>query len=107
MLGFCFSNISIYAKSISNSELASKIEDLQKRILLLEKIIFVGNSQVKEVQADKAIWRKLVFGMDAEEVRSLLGEPDEITVLSRDFIVWSYPNDGHVRFNNSDTFSWD
>jgi len=106
LLGFCLSNILIYSESISNSELASKIVDLEQRILQLEKIVFEGNLKVKEVPAIKAIWRKLELNMNADEVRKLLGEPDEISAMNR-LIVWIYPNDGYVRFDNSGVYSWD
>ena len=105
LLGLCFSNISIYAKS--NKELEAEIKALEKRIILLENLIIKGNLKAEEVPQSKVIWRKLKLGMNEEEVRSLIGEPEKITVFSSNFIVWSYLKYGKVQFDADGVSSWD
>ena len=106
LLGLCFSNISVYAKS--NKELEAEIKALEKRIILLENHIIKGTPKANQLPNYKAIWRKLKPGMNEEEVRSLIGEPTSITVYSRSLIEWSYfPGRGIIRFDEKGVFSWD
>jgi hypothetical protein len=82
---------SILAKKIVLLE--QRIKDLEERLRLLEIEVArlsaqlgVGPIQIPEVAGD---WNQLAIGMKREEVRRLLGEPDEIAMHSY-LEIWDY-----------------
>ena len=102
---------SVFVKDMSISELTSKINELEKRIELLEKIILEKNLEVtEEINYDtasvKTNWRKLQIGMTEKEVVNLLGEPEHIDRLSPSLSTWRYPDLGRVEFLNNKVNSW-
>ncbi len=49
-------------------------------------------------------WRSLVTGMSPNEVRALLGEPQQIR--GGNVAVWTYQNKGDVTFLGDTLYSW-
>ena len=86
----CLSMV-VYSQTITMGQLQLKIDELEKRITLLEKIIeenkTIENKSINVLQ-DKMIWRKLRKGMNQDDVRSLLGEP--VTINSSIITYWYY-----------------
>ncbi len=75
------------------SQLEQRIAALEERIRVLEEKIarLSGAMEMpQEVPSNfEAGWRKLAIGMTREQVRRLLGEPDEVSYLSY-LEIWDY-----------------
>jgi len=86
--------------------LEMKILDLERRIMELEKALQLAtsNSELAPLELEdwesRADWRALEQGMTKDVVRSLLGEPLQITQYTS-FTVWLYKGLGKVEFDKS------
>lgn len=97
----------IYSAEISVDKLNKKIEQLENRVEILEKIIAdqskSGAKNQNYISNDRQLWRKLNKKMNQNDVRKLLGEP--IKVESSVFTTWYYSKDfthSYVRFGKND-----
>ena len=86
----------------------SKIQDLEKRVEKLEKDLLEKTdeiSKLKKTNNVKSLWRSLNNSLTKEEVKSILGEPDNIHRLEYS-TTWYYKygnyNEGKVKFSISD-----
>ena len=84
--------------------------DLERRVGELEALIKAEPSRTRPVTAsanarDVANWRRLRLGMTADEVRALLGEPDNVDAGSY-MTTWSYPDFSHVTFKSEKVDGW-
>jgi len=86
----------------------SKIQDLEKRVEKLEKDLLEKTdeiSKLKKTNNVKSLWRSLNNSLTKEEVKSILGEPDNIHRLEYS-TTWYYKygnyNEGKVKFRTSD-----
>ena len=86
----------------------SKIQDLEKRVEKLEKDLLEKTdeiSKLKKTNNVKSLWRSLNNSLTKEEVKSILGEPDNIHRLEYS-TTWYYKygnyNEGKVKFSTSD-----
>lgn len=94
-----------------------RIDSLQRRTLELER-------RVSELEAllrmrstsspietavprtrDLANWRRLRHSMMMDDVRALLGEPENVNAGPR-LTIWAYPDDGSVTFLDSMVNGW-
>ena len=86
----------------------SKIQDLEKRVEKLEKDLLEKTdeiSKLKKTNNVKSLWRSLNNSLTKEEVKSTLGEPDNIHRMEYT-TIWYYKygnyNEGKVKFSTSD-----
>ena len=82
-------------------QLEKEIQELKLRISKLESILSSPSSDQQIVPSSEgwksvANWRKLSTGMDADDVKKILGEPWR--VAGGDFAIWYYQNGGSVDF---------
>ena len=91
-----------------SQSIVSKIQDLEKRVERLEKDLLEKTdeiSKLKKTNNVKSLWRSLNNSLTKEEVKSILGEPDNIHRLEYS-TTWYYKygnyNEGKVKFRNSD-----
>lgn len=81
-----------------------QVSDLNTRVIQLEKQLSAksNGAQVvnQNIPAGKAAWRKLQKGMNKDQVRAILGEPEDIMMFSS-FEVWNYKNYSSVKFDAS------
>lgn len=104
-----------YAQKINTTELKNKVNELEKRIEILEKVIINNNTVVQNETTNNEEnsvinWRKLFVGMKEIEVRKLLGEPKHVTRLSPNHYIWEYDNEGiygKVTFDSNGVYFWD
>ena len=93
--------------------LERKASDLEKRVRELEALIKVEPSRDRRVPTsaawrDLANWRRLSRGMNMDQVRALLGEPDSIHAISSS-TTWTwgtFPRDAEVEFNEGKVTGW-
>ncbi len=91
------------------SSLEKEIQEIKVRLSKLEP-----SAQVSAESKSTAIsvegwkfqksWRTLSTGMSPSEVRSLLGEPQQIRGGNAAF--WTYPNKGEVTFLGDSLYQW-
>ena len=91
-----------------SQSIVSKIQDLEKRVERLEKDLLEKTdeiSKLKKTNNVKSLWRVLDNSFLKEEVRKILGEPDNIHRMEYT-TTWYYKygnyNEGKVKFRNSD-----
>ena len=78
--------------------------DLERRVAELEALLRSEPSRAQPVSPssksqDLQNWRRLRLGMKMDEVRSLLGEPEKVTVVGS-VAYWSFPGGGTVSFDS-------
>jgi hypothetical protein len=97
-----------YGQEMTNSQMTETINELERRVGNLEKIILSGKSTSidtakqegsvdrahidtakQEGSVDRAQWRKLKSGMKDADVRALLGEPLHVEQTPYDY-TWRY-----------------
>ena len=90
-----------------SQSIVSKIQDLEKRVEKLEKDLLEKTdeiSKLKKTNNVKSLWRSLNNSLTKEEVKSILGEPDNIHRLEYS-TTWYYKygnfNEGKVKFSTS------
>ena len=86
----------------------SKIQDLEKRVEKLEKDLLEKTDEISKLKKTnnlKSLWRSLNNSLTKEEVKSILGEPDNIHRMEYT-TIWYYKygnyNEGKVKFRSSD-----
>ena len=91
-----------------SQSIVSKIQDLEKRVERLEKDLLEKTdeiSKLKKTNNVKSLWRVLDNSFLKEEVRKILGEPDNIHRMEYT-TTWYYKygnyNEGKVKFSTSD-----
>jgi len=80
------------------------VVNLEKRVKELEKFI---KTKPVSISLEKATWRKLKRGMSFSQVRSILGEPKNITAGYTTF--WYYTSSSYssmITFSNDKVMSW-
>lgn len=102
--------LSTYSQEPSLEKIVKKIEQLEKRISILEDII--ANKDKKNqniITNDKQRWRNLKKGMNQQEVRDLLGEP--LKINTGNLTYWYYSGEqyhSYVIFDYKDkVYGWD
>ena len=92
-----------------SQSIVSKIQDLEKRVERLEKDLLEKTdeiSKLKKTNNVKSLWRVLDNSFLKEEVRKILGEPDNIHRMEYT-TIWYYKygnyNEGKVKFRTSDS----
>ena len=91
--------------------LQRKVSQLENRVAELEKRLLANNrpkseSTIKsDLWKEVSNWRKLERGMSKDEVREILGEPENVLTLSI-ISTWSYPNGGSVSFMQGKVDGW-
>lgn len=91
------------------SSLEKEIQELKVRLSKLEpsaQVSVESKSTVISVEGWKIqkSWRTLSTGMSPSQVRSLLGEPQQIRGGNTAF--WTYPNRGEVTFLGDSLYQW-
>ena len=91
-----------------SQSIVSKIQDLEKRVEKLEQDLLQKTDEISKLKKTnnlKSLWRSLNNSLIKEEVKLLLGEPDNIHRLEYS-TTWYYKygnyNEGKVKFRNSD-----
>ena len=86
----------------------SKIQDLEKSVEKLEKDLLEKTDEISKLKKTnnlKSLWRNLNNSLIKEEVKSILGEPDNIHRMEYT-TIWYYKygnyNEGKVKFSTSD-----
>ena len=99
--------ILISSVALSQS-IVSKIQDLEKRVENLEKDLLKKTDEISKLKKTnnlKSLWRSLNNSLIKEEVKSILGEPDNIHRMEYT-TIWYYKygnyNEGKVKFSTSD-----
>jgi outer membrane protein assembly factor BamE (lipoprotein component of BamABCDE complex) len=81
------------------------VVNLEKRVKELEKLV---KTKPVNISLEKTTWRKLKRGMSFSQVRSILGEPKNITAGYTTF--WYYTSSTYrsmVTFSGDKVMSWD
>jgi len=109
------SNLETSLSKAATASLLRRIEllerantDLERRVRELEAVIKSEPSQGRPIQAstrwrDLANWRRLRLGMNMDEVRALLGEPERVDAGP---ITWWRWHNGHVNFMDGKVRGW-
>ena len=91
-----------------SQSIVSKIQDLEKRVEKLEKDLLEKTDEISKLKKTnnlKSLWRSLNNSLTKEEVKSILGEPDNIHRMEYT-TIWYYKygnyNEGKVKFRSSD-----
>ena len=91
-----------------SQSIVSKIQDLEKRVEKLEKDLLEKTDEIlklKKTNNLKSLWRSLDNSLNKKEVKSILGEPDNIHRMEYT-TIWYYKygnyNEGKVKFRSSD-----
>ena len=91
-----------------SQSIVSKIQDLEKRVEKLEKDLLEKTDEISKLKKTnnlKSLWRSLNNSLFKEEVKSILGEPDNIHRMEYT-TIWYYKygnyNEGKVKFSTSD-----
>ena len=91
-----------------SQSIVSKIQDLEKRVEKLEQDLLEKTDEISKLKKTnnlKSLWRGLNNSLIKEEVKSILGEPDNIHRLEYS-TTWYYKygnyNEGKVKFSTSD-----
>ena len=91
-----------------SQSIVSKIQDLEKRVEKLEKDLLEKTDEISKLKKTnnlKSLWRSLNNSLIKEEVKSILGEPDNIHRMEYT-TIWYYKygnyNEGKVKFRTSD-----
>ncbi len=91
-----------------SQSIVSKIQDLEKRVEKLEKDLLEKTDEISKLKKTnnlKSLWRSLNNSLIKEEVKSILGEPDNIHRMEYT-TIWYYKygnyNEGKVKFRSSD-----
>ena len=103
-----------YGQTLTDSEMSTKIRELEKRVSVLESIIASSKPVASEVPggkdtSDRKLWRKLQIGMSDDLVRSILGEPLRIEQLAGGFYTWQYSTEtwhSTISFDRKGVMSW-
>lgn len=112
ILVFLFTAITVFVNN-PDSNLEKRVTDLENRVDSIEETLSETDTndasdngvQYHENKAQSLRnWRQLKTGMSYDDVRKLLGEPDEIN--GGNIASWHYPNDGRVMFFLGDVDSW-
>jgi outer membrane murein-binding lipoprotein Lpp len=93
--------------------LESKTADLEQRVRTLEALIKAAPSQAWRAPGsanwrDRANWRRLRRGMTEDQVRAILGEPENVLVVSSR-TVWSWgetPKGASLYFDDDKLAGW-
>jgi len=93
--------------------LERRAADLEQRVRELETLVKVEPSRDRPVSAsanwrDLANWRRLRRGMNMDQVRALLGEPERVDAISiRTTWTWGrYPEYAEVHFDEGKLAGW-
>jgi hypothetical protein len=83
---------------------------LERRIDVLEALVKAGPLRTQANAGapnarDLANWRRFRHGMTMDDVRALLGEPDNVNAGAR-LTLWSYPDYGSVTFVDGRVSGW-
>ena len=91
-----------------SQSIVSKIQELEKRVEKLEKDLLEKTDEIlklKKTNNLKSLWRSLDNSLNKKEVKSILGEPDNIHRMEYT-TIWYYKygnyNEGKVKFRSSD-----
>jgi len=91
-----------------SQSIVSKIQDLEKRVEKLEQDLLEKTDEISKLKKTnnlKSLWRSLNNSLIKEEVKSILGEPDNIHRMEYT-TIWYYKygnyNEGKVKFRSSD-----
>ena len=103
-----------YGQGMTSSQMTEKINELERRVGILEKTILPGkstsiNTAKQGDSVDRAQWRKLKIGMKDADVRALLGEPLRVEQRPSGSYEWRYstnPIYSTVTFRNEGVSSW-
>lgn len=106
----CLSFSSSYAGDSERiSHLEKEVEELKVKIKSIEKILSPKTSQnpisTSEGWKNISNWRMLKSGMNYEDVRTVLGEPQRID--GGNVAYWIYSNSGRVIFVRDKVTSWE
>jgi uncharacterized coiled-coil protein SlyX len=93
-----------FAQSPATTDLEKRISSIEKRITILENQLSELRSELAKLKSqlkeqpskpttEKQNWRRLTLGMSMSEVKSLLGEPDNVEVGPL-FTTWKYKGPG-------------
>ena len=91
-----------------SQSIISKIQDLEKRVEKLEQDLLEKTDEISKLKKTnnlKSLWRSLDNSLNKKEVKSILGEPDNIHRMEYT-TIWYYKygnyNEGKVKFRSSD-----
>ena len=91
-----------------SQSIVSKIQDLEKRVEKLEQDLLQKTDEISKLKKTnnlKSLWRSLNNSLIKEEVKSILGEPDNVHRMEYT-TIWYYKygnyNEGKVKFRSSD-----
>ena len=91
-----------------SQSIVSKIQDLEKRVEKLEQDLLQKTDEISKLKKTnnlKSLWRSLNNSLIKEEVKSILGVPDNIHRMEYT-TIWYYRygnyNEGKVKFRSSD-----
>jgi hypothetical protein len=109
---FAFTSISSFASDTQRlSALEKEVQELNLRLSKLESSNQVqGDSKAATATAKgdgwkhQKSWRTLSAGMSPNEVRNLLGDPQQ--VRGGNVTFWTYPNKGDVTFMGDTLHQW-
>ena len=102
---------------VTTEDLQRQVDSLQRRTAELERrlneieAILRGapnraqNPSVTPGARELANWRRLRNTMTMDQVRALLGEPDNVNAGPR-LVIWSYPDFGSVTFVDGNLNGW-
>ena len=105
LAGIVFGALVCIAASAQSIE--DRIRELERRVEQLEKQVAQPTSSMSApkpvaIQSDgwrqKENWRALKRGMTEKDVRSILGEPEQVQSF-RSFSVWRYPGMSDAKFD--------
>jgi hypothetical protein len=86
-----------------NATLEERVEALEKTVAGLEKRVAAlekPEKPEKKKPKGKSAWEQLRKGMSADEVRDLLGEPDDVSPSPWGSTTWKYGHFGRVTFDD-------
>lgn len=107
-----FTSISSFASDGQRlSALEKEVQEIKLRLSKLESSNQVpadSKSTIATATAEgwkhQKSWRTLTTGMSPNEVRNLLGEPQQ--VRGGNVTFWTYPNKGEVTFLGDSLYQW-
>ncbi len=91
-------------------QLENEIQEIKSRLSRIENlppnsIASNRNFTSKDGWKQLTNWRTIKKGMTQDEIRNLLGDPENIRTSSN-FTWWKYPKNGDVRFYDEKTDGW-
>lgn len=107
----CVPSVAV-AQTVVIDSLRHRIDSLEHRTSALEHRVNVLEAMIQAQPVPTSVaspslanWRRLSRGMKADEVRTLLGEPESVNSSSYE-TIWRYPEFGYVTFRSKKLDGW-